>query len=375
MNPSFKRPFTALGFFVILAVSLFIAEFIVMLSLSGIHHELLPVAEALIDALLLIFVLSPVLYFFAIKPLTDQIRLRYKSEMALMQQNKTFQKVNDILEQSLLTENHTELARIFLQITNEQTSSDFGFIGLITEKQTLNIIATSDPALAKINPERFTELPVSDEWMSPLLDNKTLLVNHQKDCRVVLGLPSWHPEITSFLSTTLRLKDGLVGIICLAKKKFPFSGNDTSFIEALSPFFATAIHRKLLETKIKENEERLRTVTMTALDAIIIMDENGCITGWNPAATRMFGYPLDEILGKNLHTVLSPSRYWADYEKNIPHFRKTGQGPIVRKTREIVALRKDGTEFPIELSVSAIPFKDKWGAVAIVRDISNRAGS
>jgi PAS domain S-box-containing protein len=130
--------------------------------------------------------------------------------------------------------------------------------------------------------------------------------------------------------------------------------------------------RKQAEERLRENEEILRMMTETAQDAVIMMGSEGKITFWNAAAEKMFGYTAQESLGRDLHLLLAPERYHDEYRRGFSHFRATGQGPAVGKTLELVAFRKDGAEFPIELSMSATRIRGRWTAGGMVRDISER---
>lgn len=123
---------------------------------------------------------------------------------------------------------------------------------------------------------------------------------------------------------------------------------------------------------LRESEEKFRAISATANDTIIVMDSGGNISFWNNAAEKIFGYPAPEVLGRNLHDMLVPSKYLDDFRKGFDSFRLTGQGRIVGKTYEVTALRKDGAEFPVELSVSAVNLKGEWNAVGLVRDITRR---
>jgi PAS domain S-box-containing protein len=146
------------------------------------------------------------------------------------------------------------------------------------------------------------------------------------------------------------------------------NGNMAGAIESIRDITA----QKLAENALRENEERFRTLAESAQDAIIILDNDGNISYWNEAATRIFGYSADEILGMNGHRILSPGRYHEDYYNGFEWFRKTGEGPIIRKTQELTGVKKDGTEFPIELSVSGLKRGDQWNAIGILRDITER---
>jgi PAS domain S-box-containing protein len=135
------------------------------------------------------------------------------------------------------------------------------------------------------------------------------------------------------------------------------------------------IERTKAEDALQLSEQRYRTITTTANDAIIMMDDIGNISFWNPAAEKLFGYTKEEVLGKDLHNLLAPYRYISAYQKGIKKFKETGEGALIGKTVELEAIKKDGTEFPVELSLSALYVKNKLNAIGIVRNITDRKSS
>lgn len=124
---------------------------------------------------------------------------------------------------------------------------------------------------------------------------------------------------------------------------------------------------------IRESEEKFRIMASSALDAMIMIDHNGNVTYWNNAAVKIFGYTSHEIIGKDLHMIIAPPRYHQKYKKGIKHFLKTGSGPVIGKVLQFSALRKGGTEFPVEISLSGVKINDQWNAIGIIRDISERS--
>ena len=137
-------------------------------------------------------------------------------------------------------------------------------------------------------------------------------------------------------------------------------------------FITDITERKQAEENLQISEERLRLITSSAQDAIIMLDEAGNITFWNEAAETMFGYAREEALGRNLHTTLTPPSFREAHLHAFPHFQKTGQGAAVGKILELAGLRKDGSEFPLELSLSAVLVKGVWQSIGIARDITRR---
>ena len=126
------------------------------------------------------------------------------------------------------------------------------------------------------------------------------------------------------------------------------------------------------EESLRESEELFRTITISANDAIIKLDHEGRISYWNRAAEEIFQYTMEEVLGRNLHTMLAPSRFHAQHIEAFNTFRETGSGAAIGKTLELAALRKNGEEFPVELSLSAVQIKGNWEAIGILRDITER---
>ncbi|WP_373050228.1 bifunctional diguanylate cyclase/phosphodiesterase [Thalassovita aquimarina] len=120
------------------------------------------------------------------------------------------------------------------------------------------------------------------------------------------------------------------------------------------------------------SEQKFRAITDMALDAVIVIDDEGRITLWNPAAEKVFGYPAEEAIGQNIHLWLAPDEYHETYKKNWPKFRESGEGPVIGVTFEARAVTRHRGEIPIELSVSSAHLNDKWHAIGIARDISER---
>ncbi|HDD44060.1 MAG TPA: PAS domain S-box protein, partial [Candidatus Desulfofervidus auxilii] len=129
---------------------------------------------------------------------------------------------------------------------------------------------------------------------------------------------------------------------------------------------------KQIKKTSRESEKKFRAICAAAQDGIIMMDNEGNISYWNKAAQRIFGYTKKEAIGKEVHIFLAPEKYHEAYKKGFSKFKKTGQGPVIGKTLQFLAVRKDGVEFPIELSVSAMKIRGKWHSIGIVRDITQR---
>jgi len=129
--------------------------------------------------------------------------------------------------------------------------------------------------------------------------------------------------------------------------------------------------RKQVEEKLQESEERFRSVSETASDAIVSINSEGNIVFWNHEAETMFGYSPEEVADNPLVFIM-PERFREAHQKGMNRVLSTGQSNIIGKSVEVVGLRKDGSEFPVEVSLGT--WKTREGAffTAIIRDITKR---
>jgi len=130
--------------------------------------------------------------------------------------------------------------------------------------------------------------------------------------------------------------------------------------------------RQRVEAAQLESEQQVRAICDLALDAVVMIDASGRVVYWNPAAAEMFGYSSDEMLGREVHAVLTPISLRKEALEGFATFKRTGRGRAVNKILELTALRRDGSEFPIEVSVSAFQKSNQWYAVAVIRDATQR---
>jgi PAS domain S-box-containing protein len=128
--------------------------------------------------------------------------------------------------------------------------------------------------------------------------------------------------------------------------------------------------RKNYEFALQRTEERFRAVAESAVDAIITTDVNGEVLFCNDSVKTIFGYKRKEIIGKNL-TVLMPDRLKKDYINGLDGFKSSGEHMRVGKTLKTVGLRKDGIEFPFEMSLASWSSGDKNYFTSIIRDITD----
>ena len=126
-----------------------------------------------------------------------------------------------------------------------------------------------------------------------------------------------------------------------------------------------------LLTRVEESEARLRGIVDTAMHAVIGIDSEGRIQSFNATAEGMFGYPAAEVLGHNLAMLMPPS-YREAHERGLRNYLATGVGKVIGGILEVEGRRKEGSTFPIELTVSEVRRGDRRTFTGIVRDSSAR---
>lgn len=130
--------------------------------------------------------------------------------------------------------------------------------------------------------------------------------------------------------------------------------------------------RKQVEEELRTNEERRRLIIEGAYDAFVAMNTAGVITAWNRQAEIIFGWPRSEAIGRSLAETLIPERYREAHRHGLAHYLDTGEGPVLNKLFEMMALHRDGHEFPVELTVTPLRVGTNHFFYSFVHDVTER---
>jgi len=133
--------------------------------------------------------------------------------------------------------------------------------------------------------------------------------------------------------------------------------------------------RKRAEEESRRSEARKTAILDSALDCIVTIDHEGCITEFNPAAERTFGYRRNEVMGKRLSDVMIPQSDREKHRQGLARYNATGEPRILGKRLELTAVRVDGTEFPVEVAITRIPLEGAPSFTGYLRDITERKQS
>ena len=154
-----------------------------------------------------------------------------------------------------------------------------------------------------------------------------------------------------------------------------FSGEDAFFLQSVANVLSAVMDRRLADRAMQESERRKTAILLGALDAIITMDFEGRVLEFNPAAERMFGWIESEVTGKEMAGLIIPERLWDRHREGMARYLITGQGSVLNRRLEMTALRSDGSEFPVELTITQISGEGPPVFCGFVRDITDRRRS
>jgi PAS domain S-box-containing protein len=130
--------------------------------------------------------------------------------------------------------------------------------------------------------------------------------------------------------------------------------------------------RKEAERRVRDAHEHLRLVVDSALDAVVSMDTDGVIIGWNPQAETTFGWSAEEVLGRSLVETIVPHAHRAAHMEGLHRWLQTGEGAVLNSRIEIQGLRKDGRMIPVELAIVPVAVGEETVFSGFIRDISER---
>ncbi|UZP66200.1 diguanylate cyclase [Desulfovibrio mangrovi] len=130
--------------------------------------------------------------------------------------------------------------------------------------------------------------------------------------------------------------------------------------------------RKRMEEALLAEQNKLKAMADASYDAFIMIDSKDTILFWSTAAEHLFGWTTEEVLGKKMHQLIAPPHYHTQAVEGLRHFSRTGTGKVMGTLLEFQALRKDGSTFPVERSVSAFKIGNEYFAVGNLRDITDR---
>jgi len=246
-----------------------------------------------------------------------------------------------------------------------------GYIALLSKDGAENEVLFLDSGGLSCTVDPSLPMPIRGLREEAYRKGKTVFHNDFSKSEYAKFMPKGHADLHNVLFAPLVIGGKVIGLMGLANKPASFVENDARMASAFGELAAVALQNSRTLEALENSEERYRTVAQTANDAIISVDGHGHIIFWNNSAELTFGYSFDEVVGRPL-TFIMPERFCESHQEAMSRVISTGKSNIVGKTVEMVGLRKDGSEFPIELSLATWRIKEDIFFTGILRDITDR---
>src|SRR5947207_8652105 len=210
---------------------------------------------------------------------------------------------------------------------------------------------------------------VSRDDFEPSLRSYLDLVHPDDRARVEATIGAARAERWSFaLEERIVRRDGSVRT--LASQGKVFVDGDGRSVRLLG-VCQDVTDRQRAQEELRESALHFQAVTQSVNDAVVSADQDGTIVFWNEAAEAIFGYAPDEAIGRPL-TLLMPERHHRAHAQGFARFLENGEARVVGRTVELEGRRKDGGEFPLELSLGRWEHGDRTSFTAVIRDTTKR---
>src|SRR5258708_429647 len=191
---------------------------------------------------------------------------------------------------------------------------------------------------------------------------------HERDGYIANYVDSRKPKIIGIGREVVGLRaDGSTFPMDLSVGEAKHQGGGSIFVGIIRDI----TERKSAERALHESAGRIRALIETAVDGAILIDARGVVLIFNPACEKLFGYSADEVIGENVK-MLMPQPYRHEHDRYITNYRDTRDPKIIGSGREVIGRRKDGSTFPMDLSVGEARQDGESIFVGIIRDLTSR---
>ncbi len=308
--------------------------------------------------------------------LNREIDEREQAEKALhrtlyeLQQRET--EVTALLEASrAVMEQHDfkDTARLIFDTCKKIIGATAGYVALLSKDGHENEVLFLDAGGGPCTVDPSLPMPVRGLRGIAYSSGKTVYENDFPRSEWVEFMPEGHTALNNVMFAPLLIGTDTVGILGLANKKDGFTDNDARIATAFGELASIALHNSRLFELLKNSEEKFRSVVQTASDAIISADINRNVIFWNGSAEDIFGYSADEAMWKPF-TFIVPERFREYHQMGMKRVLDRGMLTTSGKRLETTGVRKDGSEFPLELSLARWETREGVFFTAIIRDIT-----
>ena len=310
---------------------------------------------------------------FSLLDVTRSVKVEIALRNTLMETRKRNEEISALLKSSqavLEYKSFKDAARAIYQSCRDLLGATAGYICIKNRdgKYEAIYIEAGDRSCTV---ESSLPMPEIGMWEEAYRSGDIVWENNFPGSRWVNLLPEGHVSLDNVLHAPLVIEGEIWGLIAFGNKPGGFSENDIKMVSALSRDISIALYNSRLLESLRHSEEHFRSVVQSATDAIITTDSAGTILFWNDAATNVFGYSVEEAVGRLL-TLIMPEDFLRLFLEGVGRLKGKEKSSLSEKLFEKVGLRKDGLEVPVEVSVSCWESNGEVYLTGIVRDLSWR---
>ncbi len=271
----------------------------------------------------------------------------------------------------LESRNFEESARSIFDSCKKITGATAGYVALLSEQGIENEVLFLDSGGMDCSVDPDLPMPIRGLRAEAYTTGTVVFENDFAKSKWMHYLPEGHSQVDNVLFAPLVIHEKTVGLLGLANKPKGFTEDDAQKVQAFTQLASISLMNSRNIDALEESEKRFRTVVHTAKEAIITVDSGGLISFWNPEAENYFGYSAAEAIGQSCHMIM-PEEYRQTHQKSLSDLVTTGETKLDGKSIELIGLRKDGTTFPVELSLAKWKMADEIYFTSMIRDISKR---
>ncbi len=322
----------------------------------------------------------------SINQMQSQLEARQK-ETAL--QNRILQVIANAQSRFIRDADPQQLFNDLLNDILALTQSDYGFLGEVLfdgnqpylKTFAITNIAWDEPTrefYASNAPNGLEFRNLQTLFGSAITNGENVVANDPKHDSRSAGVPQGHPPLHAFLGIPFKRENKVIGMFGIANRP---GGYNEVLIRQLKPIVNTCTQiveaykaeqsRLLVEKQEHEREVRMRTIVNNISEGIVTTNDKGIIEGFNPAAEILFGYLATEVIGSNI-SILVPDMHSHMHDDYIANYLQHGHSNIVGLGREVEGKRKDGSVFPLEVTVSEMWVENQRLFCGVMRDITER---
>jgi len=284
------------------------------------------------------------------------------------------EEVEALLESARAVLKHREFAdaaRVIFDRCKALIGASAGYVALLSSEGTENEVLFLDSGGLPCSVDPTLPMPIRGLRAQVYQTGQAAYENDFASSRWAQFMPEGHATLDSVLFAPLTIEGAVVGLLGIANKPGGFSQNDARLATAFGELAAVALSNSRTLEALQNSEHRFHSLVETASDAIVCANGSGEIVLWNRGAEAMFGYPAAEAIGQPV-TLIMPERFHERHRQGLKRFLATGKPRIMGRTIEMSGLRSDGSEFPVELSLTSWKAKQETFFAGVIRDVGER---